>query len=117
MNKTQVLVHNEKEKEKNRRFGRGVVIALSRRIIKLHGLLYHVESETVANKFYSVIFKDDAPSSCNCTDYENHKDNKLFVCKHMYALMAALTSNTIVDETDKKEKLTAKSFRDDDYDF
>jgi len=75
------------------------------KVIKLHELVYRVESLTTKGKFYSVIFKDGAPSSCNCPRFEY---GKAIVCKHMYILMAALENETVFDATDIEQKLTTK---------
>jgi SWIM zinc finger len=111
---TLVVVENQKD----RRYGKGIVIALSRKIIKLNKFVYRVESETTDNKFYSVVFVDGGPTSCNCPDYEHHKDSNLnHMCKHKYAVMAAIESNTIIDETQKKEELTVKPWREAEYEY
>ena len=73
------------------------------RIIKLHEILYRVESHTKKGKFYSVIFKNGGPTSCNCPRFEYHKG---IVCRHQYSLMAALENGTVIDATDREEKLT-----------
>ena len=112
----QVMNKQEISLVKDKKYGRGIVIALSRKVIKLHEILYRVESETVNGKFYSVIFKDGAPTSCSCPSFEHHKD---IVCKHMLALCHSLANNTVVDETDKKEELTIvkKSWKEEEYSY
>ena len=90
------------------------------RIIKLHDILYRVESHTKKGKFYSVIFKNGAPSSCNCPGFEYHKG---IICRHQYSLMEALENGTVIDATKREEKLITittgissnSSWTDDDY--
>jgi SWIM zinc finger len=87
-----------------------------RRILKLHEILYRVESQSKKGKFYSVIFKNGGPTSCNCPRFEYHKG---IVCSHQYSLMAAIENGTVIDATDREEKLTttisSKSWTEDDY--
>ena len=97
-----------------------VVDEQERRIIKLHDILYRVESHTKKGKFYSVIFKNGAPSSCSCPRFEYHKG---IVCSHQYLLMTALENGTVIDATDREERLTTittpisskSSWTEDDY--
>ena len=84
---------------KNHSNQKQVVDEQERRIIKQHEILYRVESQTKKGKFYSVIFKNGTPSSCNCARFEYHKG---IVCSHQYLLMAALENGTIIDATDEK---------------
>lgn len=102
--------------KKNRRFGQGVAIALSRKIFKLNFMTYRVESEKIENKFYTVFCKDEnGPSSCDCPDFQHHKDQNIeHMCKHKWALMHALVNNTVIDVTERKVRLT---YKDDEYDF
>jgi hypothetical protein len=124
MNQLQIIhkkvkTTNQKLVEKDRRFGRGIVISISRRVLKKSSMVYHVESETTNNKFYSVVFKE-GPTSCNCPSFEhNNKDKNGFMCKHMWSVCHGLEYKTIIDETNKKETLTiiAKSYTEDDYSF
>jgi hypothetical protein len=62
------------------RFSKGVVIAVSRRILKVHNeVAWLVESETTDDKFYKVT--EDGTSDCK--DFEVRGGP----CKHMWSLI------------------------------
>lgn len=87
------------------------------KVIKLFSIVYRVESETTKGKFYSVIVKDDAPTSCSCPAFEYEKK---IVCKHMYRVMESIEYENFIDETEKPETLTTvapKSWKDDEYTY
>jgi hypothetical protein len=65
---------------KRTRYSKGIVIATSRKILKVHNedtLL--VESETTDDKFYKVT----EDGTCDCMDFKNRGGP----CKHMWALI------------------------------
>jgi SWIM zinc finger len=65
---------------KQSRFSKGVVIAASRRILKVHGEeAWLVESETTDDKFYKVT----EDGTCDCKDFEIRGGP----CKHVWALI------------------------------
>ncbi|MGI8832651.1 MAG: SWIM zinc finger family protein [Nitrososphaeraceae archaeon] len=65
---------------KQSRYGKGVVIATSRRILRIHNEdAWLVESETTDDKFYKVT----EDGTCNCKDFEIRGG----LCKHMWALI------------------------------
>jgi hypothetical protein len=80
----QIQVVKEKEKSKQQsRYSKGVVIAVSRRILKVHGEqnAWLVESEKTDGKFYKVTF-----ASCECPDYM-FRLKGTSPCKHQIACM------------------------------
>jgi|SoiMethySBSTD1v2_1073268.scaffolds.fasta_scaffold3517792_1 predicted nucleic acid-binding Zn finger protein len=124
----QLKVEHENTTNKDRRSGKGRVIALSRRIYRLMQTdIFYVESESTDNVYYFVKFKPDVMEFCSCKDYESNRAQK---CKHLYSIEFAIRMGTL-KETDKlpedaKRKaavrqsttVTKKSFiEDDDYSF
>jgi hypothetical protein len=77
----QVVNVNVKDKKTTRsRLSRGIVMAVSRRIIKVHNEdAWLVESETTDDKFYKVI----EDGECECPDFQRRE----FTCKRMWALI------------------------------
>lgn len=74
----------------NTRYGRGVVLATTGHIRKVHpsttsAQLWKVESERLQGTYYSVIEKSDGSVTCDCPDYENRQE----VCKHIYAVIVS----------------------------
>lgn len=66
---------------KQSRFSKGIVIAASRRIIKVRGEeAFLVESETTDGKYYKVNMED---GKCECADSQYRGQ----VCKHAYAIL------------------------------
>ena len=64
--------------KKQSRYSKGVVIATSRRILKVHNEdAWLVESETTDDKFYKVT--DDG--TCDCKDFQTRGG----ICKHIWA--------------------------------
>jgi SWIM zinc finger len=67
-------------KQKQSRYSKGVVIATSRRILKVHKKeVWLVESETTDDKFYKVT----EDGTCDCMDFQSRGGP----CKHMWALI------------------------------
>lgn len=89
----------EKPKEKNRREGRGRVLALSRQIYRLQGKdTFYVESESCDGRYYFVRFNHSLDGGfCSCKDYESNRSE---MCKHQHAVYYAIGFNT-VKEVDK----------------
>jgi light-regulated signal transduction histidine kinase (bacteriophytochrome) len=77
----QVVNVNVKGKKTTRsRFSRGMVLAVSRRIIEVHNeAAWLVESETTDDKFYKVTESGE----CECPDFQRRG----LTCKHMWALI------------------------------
>lgn len=69
----------EKEKKKQSRLSKGVVIATSRSIVKVGEGVWLVESEKIDGKFYRVT--EDGECSC----YDNSQSHN--VCKHVHAVI------------------------------
>ena len=66
-------------KRKQSRYSKGAVIAVSRRILKVHGEeAWSVDSETVEGKYYKVT----EDGVCECADSKYSGE----ICKHVYAI-------------------------------
>ena len=75
-----VKVNVKGKKTTQSRFCRGMVLAVSRRIIKVHNEdAWLVESETADDKFYKIT----EDGECDCPDFQRRG----FTCKHMWALI------------------------------
>jgi predicted nucleic acid-binding Zn finger protein len=131
---------------KDRREGKGRVLAISRMVYRLQKTdTFYVESETCDNNYYFVKFKPDVVEECICSC----KDNFLrsLKCKHLWAAEFAIkwgtikdidkvptdiadhiadqnTSNDIIAAVTKPietaavtKRRTTKSYLEDDYDF
>ena len=113
--------------EKNRRPGKGRVLALSRRVYRIqYSDTFYVESETSDNTYYFVKYKPDVIEWCSCLD----NSTRGLKCKHIFAIEFAIRMGTLKD-TDKlpadakrdttdvtiAQQDTNKSFEDDDYSF
>jgi hypothetical protein len=67
-------------RKKQSRYSKGIVIATSRKILKVHNEdSWLVESETTDDKFYKVT----EDGTCDCMDFQNRGGP----CKHMWALI------------------------------
>jgi hypothetical protein len=65
---------------KQTRYSKGIVIATSRKILKVHNEdSWLVDSETADDKFYKVT----EDGTCDCMDFQNRGGP----CKHMWALI------------------------------
>ena len=130
MSKQQVV-----EEEKDKREGKGRVLALSRRVYRIqNSYTFYVESERCDNVYYFVKYKPDVLESwyCSC------KDNSIreMKCKHIFAIEFAIQWGTIKDidgglptEAKVRKKVattsattgtvptTKSSYKDDDYSF
>jgi hypothetical protein len=132
------LLKNQKvvsERKKDRREGKGRVLAISRRMYKLeqNSDTFYVESETSDDQYYCVKYN---PSSvveswlCSCKD----NSNRHIKCKHSFAIEFAIKWETVKDidklpptsaTADVKEdtqivqipKSSSSSYKDDDYTF
>ena len=129
--------------KKDRREGKGRVVAISRRVYRLQNTdIFYVESEGSDNIYYFVKFKPDVFEWCSCLD--NSTRRRGLKCKHLFAIEFAIRMGTIKDidrlpadakrYPQKHEVVTAvlarpaeiplpsssgrtKSWRDDEYDF
>ena len=118
----------EQTNKKDRREGKGRVIALSRRIYRLLQTdVFYVESESTDNVYYYIKFKPDLLEWCSCPD-NSMRGQK---CKHIWSIEFAIRMG-IVKDTDrlpteaKVRKVvvsatvvptTKSSYKDDDYSF
>ena len=129
----QQLEIEHKNTKKDRREGKGRVLALSRRIYRIqYSDTFYVESERCDNTYYFVKYKPDVIEWCSCMD----NSTRGLKCKHIFAVEFAIRMNTLKD-TDKlpaeaqrygsiiatvttavpQGPAIVKSYRDDDYDF
>jgi predicted nucleic acid-binding Zn finger protein len=84
-----------KENKKDRKEGKGHVLAISRKIYKLSGkFTYYVESETCDDRYYFVRFNPSVFEWCSCKDFENIKTKR---CKHLYGIQFAIRFNTVLE--------------------
>ena len=116
------------EEKKDRRSGKGRVIALSRRIYRLLQTdVFYVESESTDGIYYFVKYKPDVIGFCSCMDSSTRNVR----CKHSFAVEYSIRLGTLKD-TDKLPAEakrypqhdtivvvteSPKSYRDDNYDF
>ena len=85
------------ENKKDRRSGKGRVLALSRRIYRLLQTdVFYVESESTDNVYYFVKFKPDVIEWCSCRD----NSTRGLKCKHLWSIEFAIKMRTLKD-TDK----------------
>jgi hypothetical protein len=120
----QQLKIEHKNTKKDRREGKGRVLATSRMVYKLqntNNTFYYVESETCDNIFYFAKFKPDVLEDCSCKD----NSTRHLKCKHLFAIEFAIKWGTIKD-IDKSPTIlpsepttttVSKSYLEDDYDF
>jgi predicted nucleic acid-binding Zn finger protein len=120
-------------KMKNRREGKGRVLAISQMVYRLQNTdIFYVESETRDNHYYFVKYN---PSSVVESRYCNCKDNTTrgLKCKHIFAIEFAIKWGTIKDidkvpspllEANKRylavvqpSNNNKKSYLEDEYDF
>jgi predicted nucleic acid-binding Zn finger protein len=112
------------EKKKDRRAGKGRVIALSRQMFNLSNRsTYYVESETTDNRYYFVRFEPSSFEWCSCMDYGSNRSEK---CKHLYAVEYGIRMGTMkevdklpeeVHSNIKKQSAEPRSYLDDEYSF
>ena len=106
MQQLKVEQKNDTIEKKDRRSGKGRVIALSRRIYRLLQTdVFYVESESTDNVYYFLKFKPDVIEwLCSCLDNSTrHKK-----CKHIFAIEFAIRMGTLRDI----DKLPADAERD-----
>ena len=129
----------EQEKKIDRRFSKGMVVAVSCEIIAIDDDqqkgTYKVQSETDVNKYYTVKFMDGTPIYCNCKDFEmQSQKNRNHICKHQRGIVLAENYGLVVTKQQKLKsqnieprystnsssnikKQESKSYKDDDYSF
>lgn len=100
---------NEQEtivEKKDRREGKGRVIALSRTVYRIsESDVYYVESESKDGMYYYVMF-DTAKGFewCSCKDFERRNTK----CKHIYGIEFAIRNGVVKDTY----KLPAEAVKD-----
>ena len=124
------------KKKKDRREGKGRVLAISRMVYRLQNTdTFYVESETSDDQYYLCKFKPEVlDSQCSCKDNSTRRGLK---CKHLFALEFAIKwgiikdidnpltdvkgDTTIIKATITKPMKTPKSssltYQDDEYTF
>jgi hypothetical protein len=122
------------EQKRDRRFSKGMVVAVSCEIVAIDDDqekgTYKVQSETDVNKYYIVKFIEGTPVQCSCKDFEIQiKRNDNHLCKHMRSIGIAYNYGLVTREQQqsptqamikkKTKEMTSviKSFKDDDYSF
>ena len=113
-----------KDDRKDRRTGKGRVIALSRRVYQLSNRnTFYVESETTDNRYYFVRFNPSVLEWCSCKDFESNRTEK---CKHLYGVEYAIRFNTVTEVDKLPEEVRSKkpteqqqqlSYQKDTYSF
>src|SRR5215212_9159804 len=84
----------QEESRKDRREGKGRVLAISRRIYRLQRTdAFYVESESSNGVYYFVKFKPDVFEWCSCMD----NSTKGLKCKHLFAIEFAIRWGTLRD--------------------
>jgi predicted nucleic acid-binding Zn finger protein len=119
------VVGNSEELVENKREGHGRNIALTRKVFRLQNSdTYYVESESSDNIYYYVRYNFSGLQWCSCPD-NSMRGQK---CKHQFAIEHSIRLGTLKDieklpaEAKKYGSstvaaITAKTYRDDDYDF
>jgi hypothetical protein len=112
-----------------KRMRKGLVIAQSRNVYRLHNIdVFYVQSESSNDIYYFVKFKPDVVEYCSCLD--NSLRGGQMKCKHLHAIGFAIRLGTLRDTERlptevKVSKVvstanvipTAKSYTEDDYTF
>ena len=131
MQQLKVEHENTTATKKDRRSGKGRVLALSRRIYRLQNTdVFYVESESSDNTYYFVKYNLSESAWCSCPD----NSIRGMKCKHLWSIEYAIRFGTL-KETDrlpayakrdtsvlvspKPEQIAieAKSYTEDDYSF
>ena len=92
----QQLKIEHKNVKKDRREGKGRVLAISRMVYRLQNTdtFYYVESETSDYQYYLCKFKPEVLDSyCSCKD----NSTRSIKCKHLFAIEFAIKWGTIKD--------------------
>ena len=122
MKQTEVSkIVKQQEPKKNRREGRGRVLALSRQIYRLlNKNTFYVESESSDNRYYFVRYNPSVFEWCSCKDFESNRAER---CKHIFAIEYAIRFATVKEVDKLPEEVTTKprqqqlSYERDQYDF
>ena len=121
----QTKVVGNSEEIENKREERGRHLAISRRIYRLQSTdTFYVESESGKDLYYFVRYNFSGFQWCSCPD----NSTRGIKCKHQFAIEHSIMKGTLKDierlpaeakryGSSTVEAITAKSYRDDDYDF
>jgi predicted nucleic acid-binding Zn finger protein len=111
---TDQVIENTK---KDRREGKGRVLAISRNVFRLQNtdnmFFYYVESESRDDHYYLVKFKQDVLESswyCSCKDNSTRRGLK---CKHLFAIEFAREWGIIKDIEKQPSLLTSTSINNE----
>ena len=86
-NQQQIVEQNKKD----RREGKGRVLALSRRMYRLQNTdVFYVESESSDNIYCFVKYNPSQFEWCSCKDYEANKRKGFKKCKHIFGVEFAI---------------------------
>ena len=122
------------EEKRDRRFTRGMVVAISCEIVAIDDDqqkgTYKVQSEKDVNKYYIVKFIDGTPVYCSCKDFEIQiKRNEKHLCKHMRSIVIAENyglvtrqqqkslTHAMIKKKTKEVTSVIRSYKEDDYSF
>jgi predicted nucleic acid-binding Zn finger protein len=119
----QKVVGNEQREElvvENKREGHGRNIALTRKVFRLENSdTFYVESGSTDNVFYFIRYEPSF-EYCSCLD----NSVRHVRCKHIFAIEYAIKKGTLQEiehlPTNAQrypQKITAKDWRSDEYDF
>ena len=107
--------------KKDRRNGKGRVLALSRNVYRLMSKsTFYVESESTDNRYYFVRYNPSVFEWCSCKDFESNRAER---CKHLYGVEYAIRFATVKEVDKLPEEVTTKprqqqlSYERDQYDF
>ena len=108
----------EQPTKKDRRSGKGRVIALSRRVYRLLSTdVYYVESESSDNTYYFVKYNLSDSAWCSCRD----NSTRGMKCKHIWSIEFAIRMGTLKDTDrlpeDATKKRESKSYTGDEYSY
>jgi hypothetical protein len=121
-NNTKQVVSNSEEIGESMRERKGAALVLTRNVFYLENSkhVYYVQSERSNNIYYFVKYNPDVFEYCSCLD----NSIRGIKCKHIWSIEKSICRNTLKQIEHLPEnairypqKITAKSYRDDDYEF
>ena len=106
--------------KKDRREGKGIVIASSRIIYRIIGKdVFYVESETIDGMFYYIMFNTEKDFEwCSCIDHSVRGKR----CKHIFGVEQSIRKATYIDTEKlpsgvKRDSGKQLQYKRDEYDF
>jgi len=120
-NQKQVVGNTQPEELENKREGKGMDLATSRDIYRLlNSDVYYVQSERSDDIYYYVKYNPSVFEYCSCPDNSIRGQT----CKHIFGIIHTIKKGTLQDieklplGTQRySQKITAKDWRNDEYDF